>query len=136
METLALAAGTALIAAMATDGWNTVRSGAVALWRKVHPERVPAIEADLAAARTELMAAPHSETTEAELVAEWRRRLARLLNEEPGLADELQKLLDERWRPLLSENDRVRVQRITMTADVRDEGRAYQAARDQHFHRD
>ncbi|WP_103504399.1 hypothetical protein [Streptomyces sp. SM12] len=133
MEELAVAAGTALVGAMATEGWNAVRSGAVALWRKVHPERVATVEAELEEARAELVATDDPDEIEAEMAREWRRRFRRLLAEQPELADELRRMVEQQWQPQLPLGG---VRNVTMKADVRDRGRAYQSAGDQHFHRE
>ncbi|MFI5940830.1 hypothetical protein ACIBCB_11310 [Streptomyces uncialis] len=101
MEPLVVAAGSALVAAMATDAWQQARTSAVELWRRVHPERVPAVEAELVEVREELLAARDSgETgTAEELALDWQRRLDRLLRADPGLADELRRVLDDHWLP-------------------------------------
>ncbi|MET9250277.1 hypothetical protein [Nonomuraea sp. NPDC003709] len=44
MDSLVLAAATAVVTALSTEGWRQARKAVVALWRRVHPERVPAIE--------------------------------------------------------------------------------------------
>src|SRR5690349_14355645 len=51
MDPIVLAAGTALVTAMATDAWQSARDGAVALWRKVRPEQAEIVEAELAEVR-------------------------------------------------------------------------------------
>lgn len=43
MDPILVAADTALVGAMATDTWQQARAGAVALWRRLHPDRVVAI---------------------------------------------------------------------------------------------
>lgn len=50
------------------------------LWRRVYPERVPAIEAELAEARDELVVSRQADDAEVEkeLAAEWRRKFQRL----------------------------------------------------------
>ncbi|MDB4872445.1 MAG: hypothetical protein JWL97_3449, partial [Gemmatimonadales bacterium] len=40
MDPILVAADTALVGAMATDTWQQARAGAVALWRRLHPDRV------------------------------------------------------------------------------------------------
>ncbi|WP_173095233.1 hypothetical protein [Actinomadura verrucosospora] len=135
MEPLVMAAGTALVTAIATDGWQQARAGAVALWRRVHPERVPAIEAELEEVRGEVLAARDAGDREAEdrLADEWRHRLARLVAADPAAAAEIRRVLDEVWSPLLPEQERERVQNITMRAEASGHGRVYQAGRDQHI---
>ncbi|MFC4584956.1 hypothetical protein [Sphaerisporangium corydalis] len=133
MDPLVLAAGTALVTAMATDGWEQARAGAVALWRRVHPERVPAIEAELVEVRDELLAARRAGDVPAEegLVSDWQRRLRRLLADDPGLAAELRRVLDEQWAPLLPAG-RSPEQVVVQSATVSGSARVYQAGRDQY----
>ncbi|WP_211245738.1 hypothetical protein [Actinomadura oligospora] len=118
---------------MATDGWQQARAGAVTLWRRVHPERVAAVEAELEEVRGEVLAARQASDHKAEdgLAEEWRRKLARLVTANPTLGAEIQQVLDQVWLPLLPEADQARVQRITMNATASGHGRVYQAGRDQ-----
>jgi len=89
LTALAAAAATALVTAMAKEGWDTTRRGIVALWRRVRPGEGPAVEADLEAARAELVAARGHGAVHDDLVTEWRSRLRRLLAEHPELAGAL-----------------------------------------------
>ncbi|MCX4550996.1 hypothetical protein OG204_12190 [Streptomyces sp. NBC_01387] len=88
---------------MATDGWQQARESVLGLWRRVHPERVDAVGAELAEVRAELLAARRAgdEQTEAELAADWQRRLRRLLERDPSLGGELRRVLDEELGPLV-----------------------------------
>lgn len=133
MDPIVMAAGTALVTAMATDGWQQARAGAVTLWRRVHPERVPAIEAELEEVRGEVLTARQAADQQAEdaLAEEWRRKLARLVAADPAIGAEIQQVLDQVWKPLLPESDQVRVQHITQRATASGQGRVYQAGRDQ-----
>lgn len=101
MDELALAAASALMTAMATDAWNEVKAGVVSLWRRVYPERVPAIEAELADARNELVVSRQAggAEIEEELTADWRRKFQRLTQAHPELIPEL-RLLEEQWTQL------------------------------------
>jgi hypothetical protein len=137
VDPLVLAAATALVTAMATDGWQQARSGAVALWRRVHPERVTAIEAELGEVRTELLAAREASDAPAEegLVADWQRKLRRLLAEDPQLAGELRRVLDEQWTPLLGAAERTAVDVIVQSASATGHGQVYQAGRDQNIYK-
>jgi hypothetical protein len=104
MDPLVVTAGTALVAAMATDAWQQARSAALELWRQVHPERVSAVEGELAEVREEVLTARdnHDDRTEEALAEDWQRRLERLVRVNPGLAQELQRVLDEQLAPVLS----------------------------------
>lgn len=132
MDEFVLTAANALIAAMATDGWNEARASAVALWRRVHPDRVPAIESELSEVRDEILASRESGETavERELVADWQRKLRRLIVGHPELAAELAVLQDE-WGRLLPAS--AGGQHIEQTAIVSGDGTAYLAGRDQHI---
>ncbi len=91
-----VAAGSAVVGAMASEGWQDARRAIAALWRKPHPERVPAIEADLEEVRVEVLTARKAadQQTEEELAVEWRRRLGRLVAADPELAEELRRIVD------------------------------------------
>jgi hypothetical protein len=132
MDPLILAAGTALVTAMATDGWKKARSSAVALWRRVHPDRVPAIEAELEEVRGEVLAAraDGDPDTEKALAADWQRRLKRLLADEPGLAAELRRVLDEEWTPLLEPAERTQIHSVVQHANATGRSTITQAGRD------
>lgn len=132
MDPLVLAAGTAVVSSMATDAWRQARDATVSLWRRVHPERVPAIEAELADVRAEVIAAREEGDPQAEedLAADWQRRLRRLLRDDPLLADELRRVLDEELNPLLAPAEQTRIG-IQMTATASGHARIYQAGRHQ-----
>ncbi|MGW9431663.1 hypothetical protein ACWHA1_27450 [Streptomyces decoyicus] len=118
---------------MATDAWQHARDCAVALWRRVHPDRVPAIEAELADVRSELIAARGEGDAQAEeeLAADWQRRLRRLLRDDPSLADELRRVLDEELSPLLAPAEQSRIGQVQMNATASGHARVYQAGGNQ-----
>lgn len=130
MDALALAAASALVSVLATEGWQDGRRAVVALWRRARPEQAPAVEADLAESRTELLAAREAGDDKAEeaLVVEWRQRLSRLAAADPGAARELHRIVDEVLTPLLPPAGR----RITVNqnATVSGIGSVNQAGRD------
>jgi len=134
MDQLVSTASNALIAAMATDGWNEVRASVGALWRRVHPDRAPAIESELAEVRDEILASREAgePEVERELVADWQRKLRRLITARPDLLAELQVLQDE-WSRLLPVSVPAAGQRIEQTAIVTGSSTAYLAGRDQHI---
>jgi hypothetical protein len=92
---LASAAATAVVTAMAKEGWEGIKSAFAGLWRREPPQRVASIEAALDDSRQELLnvAEPLVRSTEAELIAEWQARLRRLLTANPDVARELTDVL-------------------------------------------
>ncbi|MFF7704214.1 hypothetical protein [Streptomyces lydicus] len=118
---------------MATDAWQQARNSAVTLWRRVHPDRVPAIEAELAEVREELIAAREEGDVQAEgdLAADWQRRLRRLLRDDPSLAHELRRVLDEELTPLLATADQVSPGSVQQTATASGHAHVYQAGGNQ-----
>lgn len=139
MDPFVLAAATAIVSAMATDSWEQARSAIAGLWRRVHPERVAAVEGELAEVRTEVLAARENgdRPGEQDLTADWGRKLQRLLaaakGSDPGLESELRRVLDEELTPLLLPADQARVTQVTLNATASGHGRIYQAGRDQHI---
>lgn len=136
MDPLVMAAGTAVVTAMATDGWENARRAVVALWRRIHPDQVPAVDAELREVRAEVLAARDAGDLDAEreLAGDWQRRLRRLLAADPQAGEEeLRRVLNEELVPLLTPAERSRVHHVEMTATVSGHGRAYQAGRDQHI---
>jgi len=55
VDPIVVAAGTALVSAMATDVWQQARAGVVAFWRWVHPQQADTVEADLEGLRTQVL---------------------------------------------------------------------------------
>lgn len=131
MVELARVAGTAVVTLMATDAWERTRDGVVALWRRVSPSRAESIEGELETTRDDLLVARENgdELTEGELREEWAGRLRRLLREQPDVAEELRRILDE-LAPEELESAPVGIQ---MRAEASGSGRVYQAGRDQHI---
>ncbi|MFD0409176.1 hypothetical protein [Kitasatospora sp. NPDC127116] len=135
MDPVVLAAGSALVSAMATDGWQQTRAAVVEWWRRRRPDRADGVGSDLEAVRAQVLAAREQgdEDTEQALAGAWRLRLQQLINEDPALADELRRLLDEHVDPALSDGEQPQHRPIIMKAEARDNSRVYQAGRDQHI---
>ncbi|MEV4583094.1 hypothetical protein AB0K16_58785 [Nonomuraea jabiensis] len=135
MDPIVLAAGTALVTAMATDAWQSARDGAVALWRKVRPEQADAVEAELVEVRELVLEARRDGDTETEqaLAGSWQVRLQQLLRADPSLAGELRRVLEEDLTPALSRDEGTRIGSIVMKATASGHGRTYQAGGDQHI---
>ncbi|MBD0738065.1 hypothetical protein [Streptomyces sp. CBMA29] len=127
---LAGTAGTTVVTLMASDAWQRTREGLVAMWRRVHPDRADAVDAELEATRADLIAAraAHDDQSEDELRAEWQGRLRRLLAADPAVADQLRLLLED-----VSPQVPADVPGVRMRATATGHGRVYQAARDQHI---
>lgn len=129
LAALLSAAATTLVASMTTDGWKQVKAALVGLWRR-HPEQGDAAGADLEAARSGVVAAREAgeEFPRAELEAEWRSRLGRLVADDRELQGELRRFTEQfghlRGGPGSAG-------RVVMQAEVHDQGRVNQAGRDQ-----
>ncbi|WP_369034558.1 hypothetical protein [Streptomyces adonidis] len=153
MDPLAVAVGTALVGAMATDSWQQAKRALVALWRRVRPEaEADTVGAEFGQARTRLLAALEGGAAPgaapgvdsgvtsgavsgvvAALETDWQFRLHLLLREHPDLAGELRRVLDAELTPLLPEEDGTRGGTVVMKAQASGSGRVYQAGRDQHI---
>ncbi|MEO3809001.1 hypothetical protein ABGB17_08355 [Sphaerisporangium sp. B11E5] len=135
MDPIVLAAGTALITAIATDAWEQARTGVVTLWRRVRPEEAAAVERELTEARAEVLACREEGDTEAETtIAEaWQVRLQRLLREDPTMALELRRLLGEVCAPPPAAPPPPAPVVLNATATASGNARVYQSAGDQHI---
>ncbi|MGW1712897.1 hypothetical protein [Streptomyces sp. NPDC002156] len=134
MEPLALAVGTALVSAMATDAWQQARSALTALLRRVRPEQAEQIDVDYTTARDRLLAALEAgaDGIAPALETDWQFRVHLMLREHPEIAGELRRVLDAELTPLLPGNEQARVGTV-MHATASGSGRVYQAARDQYI---
>lgn len=94
---LAGTAGTTIVTLLATDAWEKTKIAVAGLWGKIHPDRVAAVEADLADTRTELLAAQAARDTQTKqaLAGDWQRKLHRLFRDDPAAAAQLRAILDE-----------------------------------------
>lgn len=92
---LAGTAGSTIVTLLATDAWEKTKTAVGGLWKRVHPGRAGAVEADLVEARTEVLAARAAgdAQTERDLTAEWQGRIRRLLAADSGVAAELRQVL-------------------------------------------
>ena len=132
MDPIVMAAGTAVVSAMATSAWQQARDGVVALWRRVHPDRAEQVSEDLEVVRDEVLRARLNgdASTEQALAGEWRAGLQRLIRQDPSLAGEVRRLLDERLLPALSAEEQARVHSIMQVASATDHSTVYQAGHD------
>jgi hypothetical protein len=132
LMTLTSSAATTLVRLMTTDGWDRFKAAIMSMWRRAQPERAETVDADLAAARLELLTAneAHDEQAEVDLVGEWRSRLQRLVIGDPELQHELRTLVEE-YRPAVAEVETTRIGSVKMEAKATGHGRVYQAGGDQ-----
>lgn len=96
-EILALAAagGTAVVGAMATDAWESARSGVARLLGREDRGRAEIIEAQLDADDSLVRGAGEDvDQVRRELALVWGRRLAVLLKDNPEAADKLRVLVE------------------------------------------
>ncbi|GAA4175473.1 hypothetical protein GCM10022251_76340 [Phytohabitans flavus] len=110
-----VAAGTALVQAIATDGWARVRDAVAGLWRGARGTRsIEDIGSDLEVLRAEVLEARAAGDQDAEdaLTGEWRSRLHRLLRADPDLAVALREVLDQVLTPALQPAEQARVQTL------------------------
>lgn len=137
MDPLVMAAGGALVGAMATDAWERVRD-AVGGWlrsRPVPPGQAHHVSVELEALHSMVVAARREGNIETEeaLAGQWRLHLQSLLAQEPALAEGLQQLLDEHLSPVLPAVEQERVRSVVMRGEARDHARLFMSAGDQHF---
>src|SRR5579859_6304238 len=103
MDQIVLAAGTALVGAIATDTWQQVREAVVALWHRAHPRQADSIGTELDELRGQILQARSKNDTDTAKALEgaWQVKLQQLLRAEPALAVELQRVLAEVLTPAL-----------------------------------
>ncbi|MFE9093624.1 hypothetical protein [Streptomyces sp. NPDC007264] len=123
---LAGTAGTTIATLLATDMWNGVRNGVLALWGRVRPDDQERVAIQLDTSRRDLLdaQADGDEEAEREVAAEWRGRIRRLLVAHPELAAELRSLLTELAPGTLT------TVTVTQCATASGSSRVYQAGRD------
>ncbi|MFH8339817.1 hypothetical protein [Streptomyces sp. AM6-12] len=124
---LASAGGSAVVSAMATDGWQTLRSGVVDLWRRFRPDSAAELERDLETSRSALLAAPYTEIQPIRqaIQSAWQGRMLTLFLEDRAAAAEFEGLLSR-----LTEAGSHKTN-STFNAEARDHGRVYQAGGNQ-----
>ncbi|WP_150253393.1 hypothetical protein [Nocardiopsis deserti] len=94
---LAAAGGTALVSAMAKDGWTATKQGFLRLVTRHTPEAATELEGELDRGHAELVAAPEPdlERTRAMQATQWQDRIARLLEKAPEMEPELRKWIQQ-----------------------------------------
>lgn len=120
-------AGTTLVTLMATDVWTGAKDVVVAWWRKHHPEQADQVDTDLEQLHTRVVAA--DDPTRTAWTGAWQVRLQELLDTDPALTAQLQRLLDDQLTPLLATTTQTTT--VTQTAIVTgDHSTVNQAGRD------
>lgn len=129
LAVLASSGATVLVGRMVTDGWEEVKTAIARLFGH-HSSRQDDVAAELETARTALQSAISSgdEATAADVEAEWRSRLRRLLATEPGTVAELKQLLAELSSGQPSPTQSVNSP-VSMTANASGHSRIYQVGR-------
>lgn len=124
MDPVVVAFATALVGAMATDVWQQARASVVALWRRVRPQQADTVEADLEGLRGQVLDARQAGRTEIEqaLTGVWQGRLQELLLDEPAVAADLRRVLDDTLVPALPPAEQTRIGTQVMT------GRSYDSS--------
>ncbi|MET9972434.1 hypothetical protein ABZZ80_42790 [Streptomyces sp. NPDC006356] len=143
MDPLVLAAGSAVVTAMVTDGWQQARDAVVAWWRTRHADEAESVRADLESLRLRALAIRDGRNVgdvsdgedwpeQAALVAGWAARFQRLLDEDPDTAAALRELTELTLPPEVAPapDDQGPV---VMKADARDHARVFMAGHDQHI---
>ncbi|MFI6581294.1 hypothetical protein [Embleya sp. NPDC050493] len=102
--TLAASGATTMVGLMVSESWAQARTRIAALFGRGDPAQGIAVERELDSSRRELSVARESgdDPVIADIEAEWRTRLRRLLRADSVAAAELRTLLDE-LAPLLPE---------------------------------
>lgn len=128
---LADSVGSTVVTLVATDAWQRLRDGMIALWRRTYPERAEAVGVELDSTREDVMAARAAGDPQAEeeLHGEWQGRLRRLMTADPSVANDLRRLLDEISRS--TGDSSPSTSSIRMRASASGHARVYQAGRDQ-----
>lgn len=134
LTSLASTAATTVVNSLTTTAWEQATKALGALWRRAHPDRAETVEAELAEARDQLVAARDvgDDQVEADLLAAWRSRLRGLLATDPGLAEDLGRIVSL-LGSAAAEGRRQHIGHVDMRAEVSDYGKAYQALGDQHI---
>ncbi|MCX4546564.1 hypothetical protein [Streptomyces sp. NBC_01565] len=122
MAGLALTGATTVVAAMATDAWQTTRTGMGVLFRRGGPVRQEAVEAQLAGDAELVALDDDAEGARRDLIPAWNRRLGALLSQYPDAAEDLRALIDE-VRAALPRPE----QQWTQHNTARDNGRVFAA---------
>ncbi|MFD8480402.1 hypothetical protein [Kitasatospora sp. NPDC059673] len=134
---LAGQAATTVVGLLATDAWEGAKSAVTGAWRRLRPERAESISQELDDTREDLLrarAAGTEDETLASLAGDWESRFRRLIGDNPALAAEIRRVLDEELTPALPPEQRPAAGGTTVFHATVTGGNVYQAGRDQVFH--
>ena len=122
MDPIVLAAGTALVGAIASDAWQQVKQAVIGLWRRVHPGHADQVGGELDELRRQVLQAraDGDPGTEHALEGAWQLRLQGLMRENPALAADLRQVLDQVLTPALPAAGQARIGTILMTGTSHD----------------
>ncbi|MFE7568959.1 hypothetical protein ACFU76_18680 [Streptomyces sp. NPDC057539] len=95
MTALALTGATTVVAAMATDAWQTTRTGMAVLFRRSGRTQQAAVEAQLEGNAALVAQAEDPERARQALLPVWQLQLEALLRRHPDATDDLRALVDE-----------------------------------------
>jgi 8-oxo-dGTP diphosphatase len=121
LAALAAAGAGALVTAMATDAWKSMRDAVAALFRRANPGRHHAINVQLEEDASLVAGAHDPAKTRAAVEGMWEQRLTALLIADPGYAPELQALI-RRFAETSG-----KTQRMKQTNTARDSGTVFAA---------
>jgi hypothetical protein len=132
MDPVVMAAGTALVGAMATDAWGQARRAVTDLWHRFRPDDSGRIEAELEETRTQVLLARQADDTDTEeaLAGIWRLVLHRITQGDAEAIPAIQRMLDEQLRPLLRPQDEEKVSSIVIVGRASGNAKLNQAGRD------
>jgi hypothetical protein len=106
LAALAAATGSAVVAAMATDAWQTTRDGVARLFGRGGPQRRSGIEAQMDADAALVEQASDRVQVRQGLAPSWQEEVARLLEEHPDVEPELRDLIARVQETLPAEQTR------------------------------
>jgi pheromone shutdown protein TraB len=135
MDPIVLAFGTALVGAIATSTWQQVRDTVAGIWRRIRQQDADGIGAELDELRVQILQARREGDAETETALEgtWQVKLQQLLQVEPAVAAEMQRVLEEVLTPALTPAEQTRVGTIMMMGSSHDSSTFTQIGIQAHF---